>query len=170
MPKTRKNTGDPKPPKTEGFGFDPADPGSYYELCFDRSGAALYLMRDGRATEKARLDLTRWAVIQQPARAALNLTLQKYGYPLGRFSARKPTRLGRTYGKELLLLMWAVEPPQPIEQVERAVQSWAGLHPEERWWLCTTTDAVSDQPGFGPTRGWRLAIKYALGETGREGA
>ena len=68
----------------------------------------------------------------------------------------------RLLGKELLVLAWAVEHPDVVEErVGVAVRNWLGLKPEERWWLYTMTAAstgFAHQVGLG----WRDALRSAL--------
>ena len=53
----------------------------------------------------------------------------------------------RLFGKELLVLLWAVEAPDVTpEEIAVAIRNWLGLKPEERWWLYTMT-AAGDRAG-----------------------
>ena len=75
----------------------------------------------------------------------------------------------RLFGKELLVLLWAVELPDvKPEEIAVAIRNWHGLKPEERWWLYTMTAAatgLAHQAGMG----WRGALaagallRHALG-------
>ena len=68
----------------------------------------------------------------------------------------------RLFGKELLVLLWAVERPDvKPEEIAVAIRNWLGLKPEERWWLYTMTAAatgLAHQSGMG----WRGALRQAL--------
>ena len=68
----------------------------------------------------------------------------------------------RLFGKELLVLLWAVELPDVTpEEIAVAIRNWHGLKPEERWWLYTMTAAatgLAHQSGMG----WRGALRQAL--------
>ena len=68
----------------------------------------------------------------------------------------------RLFGKELLVLLWAVELPDvKPEEIAVAIRNWLGLKPEERWWLYTMTAAatgLAHQVGMG----WRGALRQAL--------
>lgn len=70
--------------------------------------------------------------------------------------------LSRLFGKELLVLMWAVELADP-GLIPTALGNWDGLAREERWWLYTMTAASG---GFfqDGNQGWRKALRYALTE------
>ena len=68
----------------------------------------------------------------------------------------------RLLGKELCVLAWAVE-GMNMGNIPVAVRNWLALRPEERWWLfgmtAMTTGGISDG-----NRGWRLALRHALGD------
>ena len=81
----------------------------------------------------------------------------------GRWRERGITPLSRTFGKELVLLAWAIEDADP-GRVQMAIANWLGLKPEERWWLYTMTNAATGQALAGRNRGWRVAVRYALCE------
>ncbi|MBT9168346.1 MAG: hypothetical protein DDT19_01691 [Syntrophomonadaceae bacterium] len=80
--------------------------------------------------------------------------------PAGRFVIGQ-TPLAQLLGKELLVLVWAVEDCD-LAVVEVAIRNWLGLSPEERWWLYTMTNAQTGKRD--DRRGWRMALKYALCE------
>ncbi|MCP4698690.1 MAG: DUF3780 domain-containing protein [Gammaproteobacteria bacterium] len=69
-------------------------------------------------------------------------------------------KLERLLGKELLVLVWTVE-KAALEEIPIAIKNWAGLKPEERWWLYTMTAASAGNVGDSH-RGWRRALRYAL--------
>lgn len=102
-----------------------------------------------------------WDVISPEARAEFNRHLKAEGKPAGRWGADE-TAVQRLFGKELLVLLWAVEPPDvKPEEVAVAIRNWLGLKPEERWWLYTMTAAatgLAHQSGMG----WRGALRQAL--------
>ena len=102
-----------------------------------------------------------WDVISPEARAEFNRRLKAEGKPAGRWGADE-TAVQRLFGKELLVLLWAVEPPDvKPEEIAVAIRNWLGLKPEERWWLYTMTAAatgLAHQSGLG----WRGALRQAL--------
>lgn len=102
-----------------------------------------------------------WDVISPEARAEFNRHLKAEGKPAGRWGADE-TAVQRLFGKELLVLLWAVEPPDvKPEEVAVAIRNWLGLKAEERWWLYTMTAAatgLAHQQGLG----WRGALRQAL--------
>ena len=69
----------------------------------------------------------------------------------------------RELGKELTLLAWSIEDADP-GLIPTALANWAGLVPEERWWLYTQTAAATGHGVNDRNRGWRKAVRYALTE------
>lgn len=102
-----------------------------------------------------------WDAISGELRAEFNRRLKHDGRPLGRWGADQ-TAVQRLFGKELLVLLWAVEAPDVRdEEIGVAIRNWHGLKPEERWWLYTMTAAatgLAHQQGMG----WRGALRQAL--------
>ncbi len=49
------------------------------------------------------------------------------------------------------------------EKVQVAVRNWLALRPEERWWLFGMT-AMSTGGINDSDKGWRLALRHALGD------
>lgn len=102
-----------------------------------------------------------WDAASPEARAEFNRRLKAESKPAGRWGAEE-TAVQRLFGKELLVLLWAIELPDvKPEEVGVAVRNWLGLKPEERWWLYTMTAAgtgLAHQAGMG----WRGALRQAL--------
>lgn len=102
-----------------------------------------------------------WDVVSSEARAEFNRRLKAESKPAGRWGADE-TAVQRLFGKELLILLWAVELPEvKPEELGVAIRNWHGLKPEERWWLYTMTAAatgLAHQSGMG----WRGALRQAL--------
>jgi len=102
-----------------------------------------------------------WDVISPELRSEFNRRLKAEGKPAGRWGAEE-TAVQRLLGKELLVLLWAVELPEvKPEEVFVAIRNWLGLKAEERWWLYTMTAAatgLAHQVGMG----WRGALRQAL--------
>jgi hypothetical protein len=102
-----------------------------------------------------------WDVVAPEVRSEFNRCLRAKGKPAGRWGADETT-VQRLFGKELLVLLWAVEPADvKPEEVAVAIRNWLGLKPEERWWLYTMTAAttgLAHQQGLG----WRAALRQAL--------
>jgi hypothetical protein len=102
-----------------------------------------------------------WDVISPEARTEFNRRLKVEGKLAGRWGTEE-TAVQRLLGKELLVLLWAVE-AQDVkpEEIGVAIRNWHGLKPEERWWLYTMTAAatgLAHQIGMG----WRGALRQAL--------
>jgi len=104
---------------------------------------------------------TVWDIISPEVRAEFNRRLKTEGKAGGRWGVEE-TAVQRLYGKELLVLLWAVELPDvKPEAIAVAIRNWLGLKPEERWWLYTMTAAatgLAHQSGLG----WRGALRQAL--------
>lgn len=102
-----------------------------------------------------------WDVVSPETRAEFNRRLKLEGKPVGRWGADE-TAVQRLFGKELLVLLWAVEAHDVRpEEIAVAIRNWLGLKPEERWWLYTMTAAatgLAHQVGLG----WRAALRQAL--------
>ncbi len=98
--------------------------------------------------------------IKEPLQKEFNKRLKKYNLNIGRWSnGRVP--VDRLLGKEMVLLMWAIEDSDP-SVIPDAVKNWLGLTKEERWWLFTMTNASTGHAY--DKRGWRKAVRYALTE------
>lgn len=112
------------------------------------------------------LPYEKWKMIEEPVRFEFNQRLQRAGLKSSKFSAGFNI-LPRLFGKELLLLCWAIEDADP-GQISTAIKNWQGLKPEERWWLFTMTNAATGQAVQGRNRGWRKAVRFALTENPTE--
>jgi hypothetical protein len=102
-----------------------------------------------------------WDAAAPEARAEFNRRLRLEGKPAGRWAA-DDTAVQRLFGKELLVLLWAIEQSDVSpEEIAVGIRNWLGLKPEERWWLYTMTAAatgLAHQAGMG----WRDALRRAL--------
>jgi hypothetical protein len=102
-----------------------------------------------------------WDAAAPEARAEFNRRLRLEGKPAGRWAAHD-TAVQRLFGKELLVLLWAIEQSDVSpEEIAVGIRNWLGLKPEERWWLYTMTAAatgLAHQIGMG----WRDALRRAL--------
>ena len=113
------------------------------------------------ANLRCRLDRARWLKIVDALEEEFNQRLRSARMKAARFKAGD-NPVARLFGKELVLLAWAVEDAEPT-LIPNAIQNWRGLAPEERWWLYTMTAA---QTGHHTKHnvGWRRAVRYALTE------
>lgn len=118
----------------------------------------------GRDDSKMRVILPRakWDAIAEAAKAEFNSRLREQGLKSGQWKIGQ-IPLSRLFGKELVLLAWAIEDADP-GLIPVAIRNWRGLAPEERWWLFTMTNAATGHAITGRNRGWRKAVRYALTE------
>lgn len=111
---------------------------------------------------KVEIAYGKWERVAEEARAEFNRRLLGAGMSK---SAWKPgeNRLAPFLGRELVLLLWAMEDADP-GSIPNILANWQGLAPEERWWLYTTINATSGHASQGRGRGWRKAIGIAFAE------
>ena len=107
------------------------------------------------------IERSRWTAIRSEVQRAFNVRLKEHNL---RVSAWKvgDNPVDRLLGKELCVLAWAVEDMNP-EKIPVAVRNWLALRPEERWWLFGMT-AMSTGGVHDSNKGWRLALRHALGD------
>ena len=100
-----------------------------------------------------------WSAIREGT-ACLQRAIKEHKLATGTWKVGD-TPVDRLLGKELCVLAWAVEQLDPEKSV--AVRNWFALRPEERWWLfgmtAIATGGISDAE-----KGWRVALRYALGD------
>ncbi|WP_394842383.1 DUF3780 domain-containing protein [Pendulispora brunnea] len=111
--------------------------------------------------ERVELDRAKWTAIADIVRRVFNERLKEKGHATSRWAIGE-NKVERLLGKELCVLAWAVE-YAPLELVPVAITNWAGLKPEERWWLFTMTAAATGGIDDGNI-GWRKALRFALTE------
>ena len=160
--------------KSVGFGFLPGE-GQHHFIALKKNKEDRIIIyerfrwQDGEPVQKidffadrakAEISLAKWEQIQETVKAEFNNRLAKKKRAVGKFLVRQ-TVFGEMYGKELMVLVWAIEDCDPAN-IPRAMQNWLGLQPEERWWLYTMTNAATG--GLDDHRGWRKALRYALTE------
>ena len=118
----------------------------------------------GREDQKIRVVLSRakWDAIADEVRAEFNRRLKPMGLKPGQWNGSS-VPVSRLFGKELILLAWAIEDADPA-LIPAAVQNWLGLRPEERWWLYTMTNGATGHAITGRNKGWRKAVRFALTE------
>lgn len=107
------------------------------------------------------LDRVRWTAIRAEAQRAFNARLSTHNLKPSAWKAGD-NLVDRLLGKELCVLMWAVEHME-MEKIPVAVRNWLALRPEERWWLFGMTAMSTGGIGDGD-KGWRLALRHALGD------
>lgn len=109
---------------------------------------------------KVRLDRHKWNLVKDAIQNELNRTLKENNIMVGKFKTGD-TPVDRLLGKEMILLLWAIEDSDP-SLIQIAIRNWLGFSREERWWLFTMTNATTGQAY--DRRGWRKAIRYAITE------
>lgn len=169
------------------FGFDPDEATAHFIVQVPRSNtqpvevsehlswnperitlSAHYGTERDDGQVRCRLARPKWNEIADVVRAEFNARLKREGKRPGRWKVgfNPVTRL---LGKELAVLMWAIEDADPAT-IPVAIANWQGLTPEERWWLYTMTAAATGNAITDRGRGWRKALRFALTEnpvTGR---
>ena len=170
-----------KPPYL-GFGFNPSESCHHFlvtlpnkkkddfvyvteHLNYDeKEGRRELSFALGQEDNKVRvfLPFAKWERIAEVLKAEFNQRLKKNGVKSGRWKVgRNP--VARLFGKELVLLAWAIEDTDPA-LISTAIRNWQGLAEEERWWLFTMTNAATGHAITGKNKGWRKAVRFALTE------
>lgn len=111
--------------------------------------------------DRVLLDRPRWTAIRAEVQRAFNARLAAHGLKPSAWKVGA-NPVDRLLGKELCVLAWAVE-QMDAEKIPVAVRNWLALRPEERWWLFGMT-AMSTGGLMDAGRGWRVALKHALGD------
>lgn len=160
--------------KALGFGYFPEESKHHFLLVTPKSpneNVAVYERFEWDEAEeqstgiveenlKVTLDRHKWNLIKDPLTTAFNNRLKEKDITVGRFKIGH-VPVERLLGKEMVLLMWAIEDSDP-QLIPMALKNWMGLSREERWWLFTMANAITGHAD--DKRGWRKAIRYALTE------
>lgn len=111
---------------------------------------------------RVRLPRSKWTSAAEISRKDFNARLRAKQAPP---STWKPddNLLDRMLGKELCVLLWAIEHTNTAEEIEVVCRKWSSLRPEERWWLYAMTVAEGGQ-AEDSKRGWRRALHLALSD------
>ena len=159
--------------KFEGFGA-PKDFGAHrfkVQIPAGRSGDVLVIEDYGYLAGingnpdsdlRVRLPRSKWTAAADASRKDFNARLRaKKVAP----STWKPDEnfLDRMLGKELCVLLWAIEHSNLPEEIEVICRKWSSLRPEERWWLYAMTVAEGGM-AEDLKRGWRKALYNALSD------
>jgi hypothetical protein len=158
--------------KTIGFGHAPEHERHHFVVAIPRAQMAEVMIyevfeRDLVGPEliaanlRCKLDRSRWLKIVDALEEEFNHRLRVARMRSAQFKAGD-NPVARLFGKELLLLAWAIEDADP-SLIPNAIQNWRGLVPEERWWLYTMTAAQTAHYAKHNV-GWRRAVRYALTE------
>ena len=111
---------------------------------------------------KVEVSRYKWQFVAEEVRTEFNRQLRTAGMKASAWKSG-PNLLSPHLGKELTVLLWAIEDADP-SFIPNAVANWSGLAPEERWWLYTTINAATGHITDGHGRGWRKAIGIAFTE------
>lgn len=111
--------------------------------------------------DRVALERTRWTAIRSEVQRAFNARLKAHNLKTSAWKVGD-NPVDRLLGKELCVLAWAVE-NMTMENIPVAVRNWLALRPEERWWLFGMT-AMSTGGLNDGNKGWRLALRHALGD------
>lgn len=144
--------------------------GDSFEFAVDGSAGANCRMvsvvqteRGPRRTELAEISGATWRKVS--ARAVRELAQDMNADELdGKKAPSLKTgtnRLSPLVGRELALLLWALQEEGAPDQIEAILHGWRELAREERWWLYAKGAAHGQQTGFG----WRRALFHALSES-----
>lgn len=163
-----------------GFGFVPADSRHHFVVHLPRLHDGLvevveHFAYDAGEIErvapdpahreprkKVEIAMSKWQRVADDVRVEFNRRLRQEELKPGSWKAGD-NLLAAHFGKELVLLLWALEDADP--SLSQAIyQNWEGLAPEERWWLYTTVNAATGHWRHGRNIGWRKAIRIAFSE------
>jgi len=111
--------------------------------------------------DRVLLDRPRWTAIRAEVQRTFNARLKNHDVKTASWKVGENV-VDRLLGKELCVLAWAVEGME-MENIPVAVRNWLALRPEERWWLFGMT-AMSTGGIRDGEKGWRLALRHALGD------
>jgi len=111
--------------------------------------------------DRVLLDRPRWTAIRAEVQRTFNARLKNHDVKTASWKVGENV-VDRLLGKELCVLAWAVEGME-MEKIPVAVRNWLALRPEERWWLFGMT-AMSTGGIRDGEKGWRLALRHALGD------
>lgn len=111
--------------------------------------------------DRVLLDRPRWTAIRSEVQRTFNARLKNHDVKTASWKVGENV-VDRLLGKELCVLAWAVEGME-MEKIPVAVRNWLALRPEERWWLFGMT-AMSTGGINDGEKGWRLALRHALGD------
>ena len=145
----------PPPHRRQTFGFRPEEGRSFFVTVPKRGAREPVLVREGTEIRPvARVPQSLWKRIAAEVADDFNARLREEGRATGSFAAGT-TALGRLFGRELLVLLWALE-PCAASCTPVALRNWKALAPAERRWLHTMT-------GANPVS-WKRALAWLLCE------
>ncbi|MDW8479208.1 MAG: anti-phage-associated DUF3780 domain-containing protein [Xanthomonadales bacterium] len=158
-------------PHTLGFGVPATSDPHHFKVIIPKSTTGKvriseYLglqstSNDTAVIDRVLLDRPRWTAIRAEVQRAFNARLAAHGLKTSSWKVGD-NPVDRLLGKELCVLAWAVEQLE-MEKIPVAVRNWLALRPEERWWLFGMTAMSTGGVAHGG-KGWRKALKHALGD------
>lgn len=156
---------------TLGFGVPATSDPHHFKVLIPRSATApvqvseylgLQALSDEHSVlDRALIDRARWTAIRSEVQRAFNARLSAHGLKPSAWKVGA-NLVDRLLGKELCVLAWAAE-HMDMDRIPVAVRNWLALRPEERWWLFGMT-AMSTGSIGDSGKGWRLALRHALGD------
>ncbi len=168
-PASAREVSDSRP--TLGFGVPATSDPHHFKVIVPRNNTApvqvseylgLQALSDEHSViDRAVLERARWTAIRAEVQRAFNARLSTHGLKPSAWKAGE-NAVDRLLGKELCVLVWAVEHME-MEKIPVAVRNWLALRPEERWWLFGMT-AMSTGGLRDGDKGWRAALRHALGD------
>lgn len=166
----------------KGFGFNPAESEHCFMVSIPSSASDEVWVSEHtkwseeefkgkiRAVEstnderlKVIISREKWDYIADVVKDEFNQRLRQKEQKAWKWKVSGITSVSRLFGKELVLLLWAIEDADP-GTIPKAIRNWKGLTPEERWWMFTMTNAATGHALQGKGKGWRKAVRYALTE------
>lgn len=115
--------------KSIGFGFIPQESTHHILLKVKDNEimiyeSFLYSENKDNYTPKSCISIEKWDMIKDALQNEFNNRLKKDNYSKGKW--QKETIIEKMMGKELLLLVWAIESNTTTEDIERAIINWKG--------------------------------------------
>ena len=156
---------------TLGFGVPATTDPHHFRVSIPKANAGLVLISEHlgmqaqdqsvAVIDRVLLERRRWTAIRSEVQRAFNVRLKERKLQTASWKVGD-THVDRLLGKELCVLAWAIE-GMAFDHIPIAVRNWLALRPEERWWLfgmaAMSTGGLKDGD-----RGWRLALRHALGD------
>jgi hypothetical protein len=124
---------------------------------------------NGLPPRETRIVLPRrfWAAVAETARKDFAARLKAKNLSVSRWTTGD-NKVDRMLGKELCVLLWAVEHATSVDECKAVAARWAAFRPEERWWLFSQTVAEAGL-AEDANQGWRKALYYAMsGDSARD--
>lgn len=158
--------------KSYGFGYNPNESENHFYVVIPKETTGQVSIYERFHWDEGEQEITsqdilkllvsrtKWAKISREITAEFNARLKLEKKPGSRFVVGA-TPVEKQLGKELMVLLWAIENEDPAK-ISVALRNWNGLLPEERWWLYTMTNASTGN--INDKQGWRTALRYALCE------